>query len=84
MSKHMKRTTIRLDEELYQRLKLHAAASGQTVTRVIEDAIRFLLQNTQSVNEDDIPPELPVFAADGLQSGIDLSDNATLLERMES
>ena len=80
----MKRTTIRLDEKLYQQLKLHAAASGQTVTSVIADAIRLLLQSAQSGNEDEVPEELPVFVGDGLQPGVDLSNNAALLECMES
>lgn len=41
------RTTISIDENLLNTLKLRAAASGSTVSRLIEDAVRHSLQQQE-------------------------------------
>lgn len=77
------RTTVRLDPSLVAEAEKVAAASGRTVTAVIEDALR------QSLNRDAVRPlvvpgrSLPTFRGRGLQPGVDLDDNAGLLELME-
>lgn len=76
------RTTIRLEDELLREAKQLAAATGRTLTAVIEDALRAQLARRAEPRER---VELPVFrGGGGLQPGVDLDDNAALLELMES
>ena len=75
------RTTIRIDEALYRRVKSRAARSGRTVSEVIEDAVREALRpRSRELRE---PPPLPTFGGSGVLPGVDLTSNAAVLERME-
>lgn len=78
------RTTIRLEEGLLREAKKLAAASGRTLTAVIEDALREALARRRPTQR--VPPlKLPVSRlAGGLQPGVDLDDSAALLDLMES
>jgi hypothetical protein len=78
----MKRTTIRLDEQLLRDAKELAASSGRTLTAVIEEALRAALARPTQHGRAN-PVELPTFCGDGLQPGVDLDDSAALLELME-
>lgn len=76
------RTTIRLDDHLLTELKLLAARTGRTLTRVIEDALRETLARQQR------PPraaavQLHTFAGNGLLPGVDLNDSVALRELMD-
>jgi ribbon-helix-helix CopG family protein len=68
------RTTVRLPEDLLRRAKRKAAAEGRTLTALIEDGLRAV------VDEQGRPPKrrrvvLPVSkATGGLMPGVDLSD----------
>jgi hypothetical protein len=75
------RTTIDLDGELLRQAKQAAAANGVTLTRLIEDAVRAVLQ--KRVEQPQQGPELPVFQGRGLRPGVDLADSAGLLEVMD-
>ncbi len=77
------RTTIRLDDDLFRRVKQFAVRNGTTFTQVIEDAVRGLLERprTKQVRE---PVQLPTFAGNGLQPGVDLDDTASLVDHMEA
>jgi hypothetical protein len=77
------RTTIRMDDDLLDAAKAAAAGEGQTLTRFIEDAVRRQLAIQQNM-EHSAPGSLPVFHGDGLRPGVDLDNNATLLELMGS
>jgi hypothetical protein len=78
------RTTIRLDDGLLAEAKKLAAASGRTLTAVIEDALREALARRRPTQRV-APAKLPVSQRSGsLQPGIDLDDSAALLEAMES
>ncbi|ARQ00270.1 ribbon-helix-helix protein, CopG family [Pseudorhodoplanes sinuspersici] len=74
------RTTVRLPEELLARAKRKAAAEGRTLTALIEDGLR------RVVNETAAKPKkrrvsLPVsMATGGPMPGIDISDSAALQE----
>ncbi len=76
------RTTIRMDDDLLRQAKEHAARTGTTLTRVIEDAVRQLLarRRVKQVRE---PVRLPTFCGEGLQPGVDLDDTASLVELMD-
>ncbi len=75
------RTTIRLDDELLREAKQRAAASGRTLTSVIEDALREAFAR----HADKKPGKrvnLPTVSGH-LQPGVDLDDSAALLDLME-
>jgi hypothetical protein len=77
------RTTINLDDALLRAAKGHAAATGRTLTAVISDALRREL----SPRPNGLPerPAVPVsgLQGSGPQPGVDLDDNAALLDLME-
>jgi len=79
------RTTIRLDAALLAvaAAKRHAAATGRTLTAVIEDALRREL--TRGLEAPQARPQLPISDArgGGIQPGVDLDDSAALLDLME-
>lgn len=77
------RTTVRLPDDLYRRAKARAAESGVTFTQLLEDALRSVLQADRA-SEDRAPYEVrPLPAGRGLQPGVDLRDQASLLDRMD-
>ena len=76
------RTTIRIDEALYRRVKAYAAETGRTVSAVIEDAVREALRPLgRPVAE---PPPLPTSGGTGVLTGVDLSSNAALRDVMDA
>jgi len=76
------RTTIRIDEGLLSRAKQLAAASGKTLTSVLEDALRESLARRQSGRPKQV--RLHTFGEGGVLPGVDLDDSASLIDRMES
>ena len=75
------RTTIRLDDALLRRAKARAAAAGRSLNDFIEDAVRAALARA---SEAKAAPPLPTFTGGGLQPGVDLDDNAALLDLMDA
>ena len=75
------RTTIRLDDQLLTEAKLLAAATGRSLTSVIEDALREMLARKRTSSQR--PPIRLKTVPGKLQAGIDLDDSAALLEVME-
>jgi hypothetical protein len=74
------RTTIRIEDALLVEAKTRAAASGKTLNEVVEDALR------QAFARRPVPaarPTLPVFREGRLRPGVELDDNAALLDRMD-
>lgn len=76
------RTTIRLDDHLISEVKKLANERGQTMTAVIEEALRQMLAQRKLVNSKP-PIKLITVSGNGLQPGVDLDDSAALLELME-
>lgn len=76
------RTTIRLDEDLLRRAKELAARTDRTLTAVIEDALREVIARVDEGDEGG-PFRFPTFEGGGPLPGIDLDDNAGLLDVME-
>jgi len=77
------RTTIRLQDELLSEAKRRAAATGRTLTRFIEDALREALAERPHQHSPQSRFEVKPFKGDGLRPGIDLDSNAALLDVME-
>ncbi|HEY1940499.1 MAG TPA: DUF6364 family protein [Roseiarcus sp.] len=79
MSRHMtERTTVRLPEDLVRRAKRKAADEGRTLTALIEEGLRQVVNEKSSDGVVDrvLPPVSS--ASGGLRPGIDLDDSAAL------
>jgi hypothetical protein len=77
------RTTLTIDDKLLAEYKRFAADTHRTLSYVIQDALRETLARRREAAERR-PVRLPVIGGGGLQPGVDLDDNARLLELMES
>lgn len=76
------RTTVRLDDELLAEVKQQAVRSGSTLTSLIEQALREMLQRRREMRS--LPPvRIPTWGHGGLQPGVDLDNSAALLDLME-
>lgn len=76
------RTTIRLPDDLYKRVRATAAIEGTTVTSFIDDALRQALARREQAPSG-TPYQVTPFHGNGLQPGVDLDDNAALLALMD-
>lgn len=75
------RTTITIDDHLLDEIRQVAAARRQTVSQVIEESVRESLLRRGAESRE--PFELRTFQGGGYQAGVDLDDNAALLELMD-
>ena len=76
------RTTIRIDDQLLIEIKQYATRTGQSLTAVIEDALRHMLNNQQQSEKREKVTLLTV-QGNGALPGVDLDDTASLLDLME-
>lgn len=76
------RTTLNIDESVLAELKRLAAESQRTISAVAEDAIRETLARVRE-RRSGAPVELPTFRGHGVRSGVDLDDDAALLEKLD-
>jgi len=77
------RTTLTIDDNLLAEYKRVAADTHRTLSYVIQDALRETLARRREAAAGQ-PVRLPVIGGGGLQPGVDLDDNARLLELLES
>lgn len=76
------RTTINVDDQLLMQAKAQAAASGVTLAKLIEDALReSLIRRENMENRGQI--RLITMQGTGTRPGIDLDNSQSLLEIME-
>jgi hypothetical protein len=75
------RTTVDLDDDTLRRAKQVAAANGTTLARLIEDAVKAVLNRREE--EPRRVAGLPVFHGRGLRPGVDLADSAGLADVMD-
>lgn len=75
------RTTLDINDELLKAAKAHAARHGQSFKALVESALREVLHRPRS---GDAAPPIPTFDGKGLQSGVDLTDNAVLEDLMRA
>jgi hypothetical protein len=76
------RTTVRLDEELLNEVRRYAAEERTTMTAVLEEALREMLaRKKQPCNRPRLP--LPVCEGGAVRPGVDLNNNAALLDLMD-
>jgi hypothetical protein len=74
------RTTIRIDDEVYRRVKQVADRSDRTIGQVIEDAIQLAFRPTD--HEVSIAA-LPVYGGSGVLPGVDATSNRSIAEAMD-
>ena len=70
------RTTIDINDELLRAVRAHAAGERKTLKATIEEALREFLTGPRPEVAD--PPPIPVFRGQGVQPGVDLTDNAAI------
>ena len=71
------RTTLNIADDLYTAVKVEAARRGETVTSVIEEAMRRLLAERGTQAESSFPVSE---RSGGLRPGIDLDDPEQMYE----
>lgn len=77
------RTTLYLEDRLLKAVKKRALEEGRTFTDFTAEALReSLLRHRKKRSKPAV--KLPVFKGDGLQPGVDLDENSSLLDLMES
>jgi hypothetical protein len=76
------RTTVRLDDALFREAKKAAAEAGESLTRLIESALREKLARRQS-RPRRRRVRLPTYGRGGVFPGVDLDNSAALLDLME-
>ncbi|OGQ19474.1 MAG: hypothetical protein A2138_09165 [Deltaproteobacteria bacterium RBG_16_71_12] len=81
----MRRTTVRLPDDLLRAAKRAAADSDRTLTALIEDALRELLARAGSARGAKRRVTLPVFRGGaGARPGVDIDDSRALVDAMEA
>ena len=77
------RTTVQLNDQLHQLAREYAVVHGKTFTAVLEEALREkLLKREKRVAKKRI--SLKTVKGNGLQAGVDLDNNASLLDLMDA
>ncbi|MHB1586978.1 MAG: type II toxin-antitoxin system VapB family antitoxin [Acidiferrobacteraceae bacterium] len=76
------RTTLDIDDDLMREAKRRAAERGETLTRVMEQALRESFRKEQAVRETAFRFKW-VTVRGSLRPGVDLTDRDALYEHME-
>ncbi|HZJ04231.1 MAG TPA: YlcI/YnfO family protein [Nocardioidaceae bacterium] len=76
------RTTVRLPDDLYRRVRVSAAQEGETVTSFLEEALRAALARREQAPAD-TRYRVTAFPGDGVRPGVDLDDSSALLDLMD-
>lgn len=83
MSRHMQRTTVRLEDRLLEQAKRVAEQRGETLTALIDEGLRIVVANSQKPRRRR-HVKIPVSTrGGGLLPGIDLNNSAALLDLMD-
>ena len=76
------RTTLTINDALYERAKLQAAREGSTVGLVCEAALQAYLERARKLAQAQLPP-LPKHGGGMLLHGVDLDDMSSLRELLD-
>ncbi len=77
------RTTVRLKADVLGQLRVMAAETGQSITGLIEDAVRDVFARRRSGRADQPKVKLPSFKGNGLQAQISLEKGSALRDFMD-
>jgi len=72
-----------MDPHLLAEAKKIAAATGRTLTAVLEDAVRAMVAGRRPAGRR-APAKLTIVDGRGVRPGVDLDDSAALLDMMDS
>lgn len=75
------RTTITIDDDLLDEVRRQAAERRQTVSEVIQESVRESFLRRREASRESF--QLRTFNGGGYQPGVDLDDNAALLDLMD-
>lgn len=76
------RTTVTIDDHLLEEVKLLAVRQGRTMGSVLEDAVRLLLERSETSGRRAV--HVRVFEGQlGLQPGVDLEDRDALYDLLD-
>lgn len=76
----IERTTVRLPKELLDRARRKAAAEGRTLTGLMEDGLRFVVEEKPKPQQAERKLPRISKATGGFYPGIDISNNAAIQE----
>lgn len=77
------RTTLSIDDDLLDAAKRLALAERRTISSVVEEAMRAMLARREAVRDAE-PFVLDTFDGGGYRPGVDIADNARLLDLMDA
>ncbi|WP_020396251.1 hypothetical protein [Thiolinea disciformis] len=77
------RTTIQLDDQLHDLARRYALTQNMTFTALLEQALREKLLTRRVKSSQRLPIKLKTVKGNGLRQGIDLDNNAALLDLMD-
>lgn len=77
------RTTIQLDDHLHELARQYALASGRTFASLVEEALREKLLK-RDTKPKKVRVKLRTVGGQGIQPGVDLDNNAALLDVMDT
>lgn len=75
------RTTITIDEALLEDLKRRASQRGMTISRLIEDSVRFTISRPPEEAQEDETFELVTYGRGGRFTDLDVDKTSALVER---
>ena len=76
------RTTITIDDHLYEEAKVLAARSQGSVESVISEALRRFIADSHSKQAEELP-ELPRWRGGPVKPGIDINDTSAVLSMLD-
>ena len=76
----VERTTVRLPPDLIRRAKLKAAEEGRSLTALIEEGLRRVVDERRIIGQRERKLPRVSAAKGGLMPGIDLDDSSSLQE----
>ena len=76
------RTTLDINDELLRAVRAYATDERKTLKATVEQALREFLAGPTRARSD--APPIPVFRGQGVQPGVDLTDNAALEAIMDA
>ena len=77
------RTTIRLNDDLFREVKSYSAKAGKSLNAFFEEAVRDRLNREMKPGKRSRLRLHTFKKGRGVQPGVDLNDNAALLDIME-
>ena len=76
------RTTVTIDDHLYEEAKVLAARSQGSVGSVISEALRRFVAESNSVDAEELPV-LPRWSGGPVKPGIDINDTSAVLAMLD-